>query len=602
MAEIDTATKPEIETIPTEPVKNIDNSSPMNVCDKKEEEQPTTTTTHTCVTVPQQEEEKPDNPAQEEPAPTEQPQASSTTTTFKPEPTTQTESELLAAGKKLLSEEKYEEAVPLLSDALQIIQTKNMATGIESAKYYMAYGEALLRFVQSSNDLFAAPVRESQQQHIEEQQEEEDEEDAPPLVTDATEQTEAAKESEAPKEAEINGKEEQDEDEDDDLNQQQQEEPAPEEAKPAGGDVDTSEDREIAWETFEYARTIIEEFLSKPENSTNDSYLKMLALCHSFLGELLIEDENNESALLEFEKALEVQNKCKDGFIKCRQRAFNHFMACLAAQFCEKDDDALKHCNVALQGLSERICQILKHYQCTEEFKENNDYEQIVKVGDEFMMKLTEEQKKEEQGKELKELIGVMGDLCAKLEEVEETIKLRKEQAVNGDGNHNDGGNEVDLANMDPFQALIMGLTDKFVSSMDQEELAKMKEMDEEVDVDENKNTSNGVTTIGFGDVKPVDDNEEINDLGSFGVKRKEKKEDVKKVVVVEDKEVEDVKEKVKEVVVSGEADKKEKKIGKKRSMEDADIDGDDCMMNGNAKKMKLNSGDAAAVENGDGN
>ena len=330
--------------------------------------------------------------------------------------------------------------------------------------------------------------------------------------------------------------------------------------------------------------------MNKPENAqkSNDCYLKMLALCHSFLGELLIEDENNESALLEFEKALEIQNKCGAGFIKCRQRAFNHFMACLAAQFCEKDDDALKHCNVALQGLSERICDILMHYQCQEEFKENNDYKRVVKVADEFMNKLNEEQKKEEQGKELKELIGVMGDLCAKLEEVEETIKLRKQQAakgdVNGNGNHNNNknGNGVDLADMDPFQALIMGLTDKF--NIDQEALAGM-EMDEEVD--ENKNTSNGVTTIGFGDVKPVDDNEEINDLGSFGVKRKEKKE-------VEDKEVKEVKdvkevEKETEAVVNGEEkkEKKEKKIGKKRSMEDADIDGDDGMMNGNVKKMR---------------
>ena len=41
-----------------------------------------------------------------------------------------------------------------------------IADTIESVKYYMAYGEALLRLVQSSNDLFAAPVQESQQLYV----------------------------------------------------------------------------------------------------------------------------------------------------------------------------------------------------------------------------------------------------------------------------------------------------------------------------------------------------------------------------------------------------------------------------------------------------
>ena len=169
--------------------------------------------------------------------------------------------------------------------------------------------------------------------------------------------------------------------------------------------------------------------MNKEENANNDEYLKILASCHSFLGELLIEDERNEDALTEFNKALEIQNKCKTG-IKCRQRAFNHFMACLAAQFCDKDEDAEKHCNVALQGLSERICDLLKGFDCTEEFKENNDYQQVVKVAEDFMAdteKFDDTKKESEDGKEMKELVGVMGDLCAKLEEVKEIIQLKKD-------------------------------------------------------------------------------------------------------------------------------------------------------------------------------
>ena len=78
----------------------------------------------------------------------------------------QTEEELLSAGTKLITQEKYSEAADILSNAMNLIQQKNIANTIESVKFYMAYGEALLRLVQSSNDLFGAPVHESRQQRM----------------------------------------------------------------------------------------------------------------------------------------------------------------------------------------------------------------------------------------------------------------------------------------------------------------------------------------------------------------------------------------------------------------------------------------------------
>merc|ERR1712154_605743 len=198
---------------------------------------------------------------------------------------------------------------------------------------------------------------------------------------------------------------------------------------------------EIAWETFEYARVIIEDYLAIKGNENDDEYIRLLSLVHSFLGEIFIEDENNELALIEFRKSLELQNKCKIGVIKCRQKAFNHFMASLAAQFSGKNDDALKHCNIALKGLSERIMDLLKGFECNDECKENDNYGEIIKIAEGFMDKMDEDKAKSDDRKELKALIGVMGDLMSKLEEVEEIIKNPIAPPVD-DGNSNNNKEE----------------------------------------------------------------------------------------------------------------------------------------------------------------
>ena len=383
------------------------------------------------------------------------------------------------------------------------------------------------------------------------------------------------------------------------ANSKQEADDEPEQAAPAQapqGDVDTADDREYAWESFEYARGIIEEYLNKEENKDkdNDEYYKILTSAHVFLGELLLEDEVYEAALTEFNKALEIQKECKNkDIIKVRSKASNYFMASLAAQFAEKDDEAVKHCDAALQELSERISKLLTQFGCTEcvEMKEN-DYEQIQKVAKGFMgdgTKFNEENKQSEDGKEMKDLVDVMGDLHAKLEELKEIIQLKKEgkygntsqPEANGAASAM-GAFDQQLA-MDPLQALISGLTSKF--GIDEQQLAAMAA--EEEGEDENKNTSNknisapsGVTTIGFGNVDAVkDDDEEINEI--VCVKRKKKD-------TTESNDDMNIEKKEEKKTLSG----------KKRKMEDADIDDGMDEVNGAAKKMKLNDGNAAVANN----
>ena len=367
-------------------------------------------------------------------------------------------------------------------------------------------------------------------------------------------------------EPEQNGKEE--------NNAEEDEEKESKVAVSGNGDVDTSEDREIAWETFEYARSIISEYLQQKEHENDYKFIEMLANVHSFLGEICIEDENNENALNEFETALKLQDKCKNGAIKYREKAFNRFYASLAAQFSEKDALAMEHCNAALVELSQGIRDKLALFEC-EEMKENVGNEELIQFAQECVGKMDPNKRENDANvNELEELIGFMEDLMAKLEELEQGIQWKKDNPstnTNGDGNTVADG----LANAsgDPLQALINGLSSRF--GIDEAELAKMSAMDSEKDVNGNekkKKESEGVTTIGFGsNGKVEEDDGEVHELGSFGSKQKKAEEEEEVVNVI-------------------------KTCSRKRSCSEAGIGADD--QNKDAKKMKLNSGDAAVVEN----
>ena len=128
MSTIDTSAnkenKAENNTEPTKPIESTTSET-------KQEDQPSKTPSTTTTTTDEIDEQKESN---------------------------QNEEDILAEGIKLINAKDYASASSVLSDALQILQQKNISTAIEAAKYYMAYGESLLRLVQSQNDLFAAPL------------------------------------------------------------------------------------------------------------------------------------------------------------------------------------------------------------------------------------------------------------------------------------------------------------------------------------------------------------------------------------------------------------------------------------------------------------
>jgi len=429
------------------------------------------------------------------------------------------ESQLLADGIKLLKADKFEEAVPLLSDALELIQKKGIAIDIKAVPYYMAYGEGLLRLVQSCNDLFAAPAPEQP----EEDENEDDDIDNPPMITDATESSpdpgppmiidatetststsepapEPASEQSAP-----NGKDEASPSPPKDSTD------TPLTSKPA---VDTSMDREIAWETFEYARTIMEDHLAITANSTDWQCVKKLAECHAFLGEICIEDERNDAALVEFTKALELQDRCAEGVVGARERACNHFFACLAAQFSEKETEALTHCEVALKALSQRICELMTKLGCDEECKETQE---VLDVGAKCVEGLSSEAAQSEDGKELSGLLSVAGDLTAKLEEVQGVIKFKAENPQPEATTNSNAAVDL-MASADPLSALINGLVSK--CGIDQSEVARM---DTQIKDEEEKKKEKGVTTIGFGTEK-VEEDEEVHEIMVVKKKRRKRK------------------------------------------------------------------------------
>merc|ERR1712048_56609 len=261
----------------------------------------------------------------------------------------------------------------------------------------------------------------------------------------------------------------------------------------------------------------------------------------------------NQNALAEFEQALALQQKCKNEVIECREKTFNRFYACLAAQFCGKEDAALEHCNAAMIELSAGIRQklaLLGDEQ--EELKEN--------VVNEALVCFVRDAIKDKDGAIVKEL--------------EQQIEWKK-QHPNADGQQSAADLLPGAIGGDPLQALISGLTSRF--GIDEAELEKMSAMDADVNGNTNSNkkrdASEGVTTIGFGNgnVEEDGDDDDVHELGSFGSKQKE------------EKDVDEKKEEVIEVAAS-----------RKRSCNEAGIGTDDGAEE--VKKMKLNSGDSSAV------
>lgn len=282
--------------------------------------------------------------------------------------------------------------------------------------------------------------------------------------------------------------------------------------------MDTSEDREIAWETFEYARSIMEEYLAADGNENDDVYLNKLATVHSFLGEICLEDERHEAALIEFDSALTLQGKCKEGVVPCRERATNHYWACLAGQCAGQFEVALKHCTTALDCLSDKIQSLCSGFEAEEECKSHGD---VISVAEEVLKRLDAAQTESENGKELKSLVGVMTELNETRQEVERIIKKEKEEPVKTDSN---AQGLAAMEDMDPLAAMISGLIQQ--CGIDKEELDKMdKELDQN---DQNNGNSNrkeqqGVTTIGFGNQPEEDGDEEVHEVNVLKTKRRKR-------------------------------------------------------------------------------
>jgi len=394
------------------------------------------------------------------------------------EPTNQNEAELLVEGRKLLKAKDYDRACNVLSDALRLTQEKGIATTMESVDYYVAYGEALLRFVQSCNDLFGDPIRETQRQHAEAQ-------------------------------GECNGHSKEENDDDADAG------PAPENA--SGGDVDTSDDREIAWETFECARSIMKEYLSSDEHSADEAVILKLSTVHAFLGEICLEDERHDAALEEFTAALALQERCSEGVVSCRERATNHYWACLAAQCGGKMDTALTHCTTALDTLSGKIQDLCRGFENETECK---DHSEVIEVADAVVAAMDSAAADSAEGAELKALVGVMAELKETENEVQRLILKAQEPAENA--TNSNGAAPAAEEEMDPLSAMINGLIQQ--CGIDQDELAKMEQMEQEQDSGHKQKQPQPVTTIGFGDSAAADDDGAVvHELNVVKKRRKRK-------------------------------------------------------------------------------
>jgi len=128
---------------------------------------------------------------------------------------------------------------------------------------------------------------------------------------------------------------------------------------------DTTEDRELAWESLETARLIIEEFLqeSNPSHNKKDlnleskKHMSTLAEIHCLLAESQMEEENFDGSLADYEKALQLRHICDDSW---RELAYIHFMSSLCATYSGKNDASKQHLQDSVKLLRERSITLLK--------------------------------------------------------------------------------------------------------------------------------------------------------------------------------------------------------------------------------------------------
>lgn len=215
--------------------------------------------------------------------------------------------ELLEAGKQLKKEKNHGEASNLFGQALECMVAEHGQLALETSEYYFEYGSSILEECIQNSDVLGSIVKEQQTKQAEEM-----------LGVD--------EEDEKADEKEDDGDEKANDDDDDDK----EDDAAPQEDE-------NVEDRQLAWETLECARSILE--TSVDDGTATTHHKKLLGDTYSRLADCQMEEDQWDNAYNDYNKCIKVRQGCGSP----RSIASAHMSAAHCLMYSAKNDAAKTH-------------------------------------------------------------------------------------------------------------------------------------------------------------------------------------------------------------------------------------------------------------------
>jgi len=332
-------------------------------------------------------------------------------------PVESTPAELLERGT---SQKDSEEAVDLLSQALELIVIKHGELHPSTARYYHEYGRRLIESSKRDQDVFAKI--ESQVKNPEEEKQEQEAEDdktEPPAAAAAV----AAEEGEKPAKMEVEDKvaAPTDEKEAEPPSGKQeapteflcgkQEAPA-ETSSECQTSAEMIEARELAWQLLETARVVY----CKDEAKN----IAEIASVHCLLGDVAMEDGNFQRAYPEYGKATQMYGK--HAGMADRRLGGAHQLAGLCALYDQQNEASIFHYTAAAEAFNNALTELLVKEGVME--TPNQDSEDIEFVDEELLEKLKEKLGDDNENvKKAYDLNGIVNNLIERVEEIQDQME-----------------------------------------------------------------------------------------------------------------------------------------------------------------------------------
>ncbi|XP_053607500.1 nuclear autoantigenic sperm protein [Plodia interpunctella] len=262
-----------------------------------------------------------------------------------PEVTTSSATELLATGRRHLAVRDYTAAAESLSLACEQLAQEYGEQGDQCAEAYFWYGKALLGLSREESGVLgdAVPGANTEDGDNEEQEDENGETEA-----------EKAEENGDTEKNEPESTTKEDEPGSSTAEAQSSVEPGTTTNGDEGGDEEENQDGEdnlqLAWEMLELARIIFDSRVTKCGDAAARA---QLADAHLALGEVALESETYDKAVLDMQRCLEIQKELYRS--DDRRIAETHYQIGLANYLASNFEEAITHFKNAANILESRI-------------------------------------------------------------------------------------------------------------------------------------------------------------------------------------------------------------------------------------------------------